>query len=208
MTLEPKVLVLESKGSETLGLQVKQRIVVEPETGSTLIDDEFINRGTVPRKVAPWQNMRVRPNGLTFYPANQPSYRFAENTLTLKPKNGVCWFLHAPTPIKNDSMKSYADGEEGWLAHVDGRLLFIKQFENGKATEQAPIEGEVVLYVHNSGRFVEMEQQGSFQEIAPGASRHYRVRWFLRELPEQIATERDNPALVNYAREQLLHSKL
>jgi hypothetical protein len=208
VTVEPQALVLESGVSAKLGLQVKQRIVPEPSTGSVLIDYEFMNRGTTPRKVAPWQNTRVHPKGLFFFPANKPTYSFAENTLKITPEDGISWYRHEPELLTSDSKKSYADGEEGWLSFVDGRMLFIKQFENVKANEQPPKEGEVVLYVDHAGRFVEMEQQGSYQEIAPGASRHYRVRWYLRQLPDQIAAEKGSTALVNYVREQMVQCKL
>jgi hypothetical protein len=208
VTVEPQSLLLESKTSEKLGLAVKQRITAELDLGAVLIDYEFINHGKTPRKVAPWQNTRVRPGGLSFYPASKPTHSYKENTLTLAPEAGIAWFQHTAGEVTKDSRKSYADGEEGWLAQVDERLLFIKQFENTNTTEQAPKEGEIVLYVDRNARFVEVEQQGSYQEIAPGASRHWKVRWYLRQLPDQVKVEKGNKVLVDYVREQLLGKKL
>lgn len=208
VTVEPQSLLLESKVSEQLGLAVKQRITAEPDLGAVLLEYELVNHGKTPRKVAPWQNTRVRPGGLTFYPASKPTYSYKENTLPLVPEAGIVWFQHVAGEATKDSRKSYADGEEGWLAQVDDRLLFIKQFENVKPTEQAPKEGEIVLYVDRKARFVEVEQQGSYQEIAPGASRHWKVRWYLRQLPDQVKVEQGNQALVDYVREQLVGKKL
>jgi len=201
--IDHQTLVLESDVSEKLGLQVVQSITAEPEIGSVLIDYEFINRGKSARKVSPWQNTRVRPKGLTFYPASQPTYDFPDNTLVITPHEGVSWYQHKPSEVTRDSIKSYADGEEGWVAQVDGKLLFIKQFEDTKPGERAPKEGEVVLYVDVNGRFVEVEQQGRYAEIAPGTSRHWKVRWVLRILPNRIKPEAGNLELVKFVRDEL-----
>ena len=192
-------LVLESQTNRKLGLSVRQRALAEPRRGSMLLEYEFTNRGTTPRKVAPWQNTRVRPGGLTFYPAQAPSYSIQYNTLLLTPENGIAWYAHDPTPVP-ESVKSFADGEEGWMAQLDGRLLFIKIFEDVPASSQAPGEGEVVLYVHNSGKFVEMENQGAYQELLPGASLVWKLSWVLRPLPHHIEGRRGEAALVEFAR--------
>jgi hypothetical protein len=196
-------LVLESSVVDSLGLKVVQRIVPEERSKSVRIDYEFANVGTKGRMLAPWQNSRVRPNGVTFYPASRPTYDIPENTLFLAPSNGVSWFRHRPEESK-ESRKSYADAREGWVAHLDDRLLFIKQFEDVSPENQAPMEGEVLLYVHHSGRFVEIEQQGKYEEIPVGASRFWAVRWYLREVPDSIPVEVGSEALVAFVREQLV----
>jgi hypothetical protein len=196
---DPKSLVMQSETSKKLGLSVRQRITAEPDKGSVLLEYEFFNHGSQPRKVAPWQNTRVRPRGLTFYPASRPTYNYKYNTLVLAPEDKIVWFAHDPTKFK-DSQKSFADGEEGWLAHLDDRLLFIKVFDDVKPSEQAPEEGEIVLYVHDSGKFVEVENQGAFQAIQPGSSITWTVRWVLRQLPDAIAATRGSSALAAYVR--------
>jgi len=190
---------MESETSQKLGLSVRQRLTAEPEKGSVLLEYEFTNRGSTPRKVAPWQNTRVRPNGLTFYPASRPTYNIQYNTLDLAPVDKIVWFEHEPSKVK-DNLKSYADGEDGWMAQLDGRLLFIKLFDDVPPTAQAPNEGEIVIYVPISGKFVEMENQGAYQELVPGASFTWKLRWVLRQLPDDIAGRKGNPALVEYAR--------
>jgi hypothetical protein len=202
MVSDPKSIVMQSETAEKLRLAVRQRITAEPSHGSALIEYEFTNRGSSPRKVAPWQNTRVRPNGLTFYPASRPSYVYKHATLVLTPDNGIVWFRHDPSEVK-ESQKSCADAEEGWVAQLDGRLLFIKVFEDVKPSQQAPEEGEVVLYIHDSGKFVEMENQGAYRQLEPGSSFTWKVRWALRHLPDDIAPVRGNPALVAYVRATL-----
>lgn len=196
---DPKSLVMDSETSQKTGLAARQRITAEPSTGSMRIEYEFKNNGSTPRRLAPWQNTRVRPNGLTFYPASRPTYDIKYNTLTLAPENGIAWFKHEPGKYK-DSVKSFADGEEGWMAQLDDRLLFIKIFDDVAPTAQAPGEGEIVIYVDHKSKFVEMENQGAYQELAPGGSFTWKVRWVLRQLPDDIAGAKGNTALVDFVR--------
>jgi hypothetical protein len=196
---EPLALVLQSETSEKLGLSVRQRLTAEPSKGSLLLEYEFTNRSAVPRRMAPWQNTRVRPKGLTFYPASRASYAIKNNTLVLAPEDNIAWFKHEPDKIKGN-LKSLADGEEGWMAQLDDRLLFIKIFDDVPVAVQAPGEGELVIYVAGNGQFVEMENQGAYQELLPGAEFIWKLRWVLRRLPDNIASTKGNRALVDFAR--------
>jgi hypothetical protein len=65
---------------------------------------------------------------------------------------------------------------------------------------QAPGEGELVIYVAGNGQFVEMENQGAYQELLPGAEFIWKLRWVLRRLPDNIASTKGNRALVDFAR--------
>jgi hypothetical protein len=101
------------------------------------------------------------------------------------------WFVHGG---RDDARKGklFADGEEGWLAHVDGDLLFVKVFPEVSRERQAPGEGEVEIYVDPAGEFVEVEQQGPYEEIAPGGELRWACRWALERLePAQLAGSRE-----------------
>jgi len=195
--LEGRTVVMTSGVNQKLGLMAEQRITAEPETDSLNIELIFTNRGALPRKVAPWQNTRVRPGGLVFYPSDAPTT--SESSLLLMPERGITWFLHDPTKYQ-ESRKSYADGREGWLAHLDRGYLFIKVFPDIPREAQAPKEGEIVLYVPDSGRFLEVEQQGAYVELAVGESTRYAVRWIVKKLPEGVESTPGNQALVELAR--------
>ncbi len=197
LQVEGRTAIMTSGINRKLGLMAEQRITAEPETESLRIDLTLINRGSSPRKVAPWQNTRVRPGGLVFYPSDTPTT--ADSTLVLLPERGITWFLHDPTKYK-ENRKSYADGREGWLAHVDQGYLFIKAFPDIPPQAQAPNEGEVVLYVPDSGRFLEVEQQGAYVELAVGASTTYSVRWIAKKLPKGMESTPGNQELVALVR--------
>jgi hypothetical protein len=201
-TVEDRWLVLQSDVDPKLGLSGKQRITADLAHGSVSLELTLTNRGSAPRRVAPWQNTRVRPRGLTFYPSSERT--LPTSSLELLPENGIIWFAHDPT-VFQESRKSQSDGREGWVAQVDGDLIFVKVFPDVPREAIAPDEGEVVIYVPDNGLFVEVEQQGPYVELAPGASSTWPVRWLVRRLPPGMAIRRGNQELVELAR-QLVRS--
>jgi hypothetical protein len=193
-----KTLELTSTTSEKLQLSAQQRLAMLPTGNAVSIEFRIINHGSTPRKVAPWQNTRVRPKGITFYPSSEPTY--AQSSLKLVPNDGIAWYAHDPTQVK-ESLKSYADGHEGWMAQIDRNLMFVKVFPDIGREAQAPNEGEIVIYVHDSGRFVEMEQQGAYQELAPGASLTWPVVFAVGRIAADVEIKAGNPRLVALARQ-------
>ncbi len=196
-TVEGSAVLLESRVDDKLGLSARQRIAADVPRGAVDIEFTLMNRGTSPRKVAPWQNTRVRPGGITFYPSADAT--FPNSSLKLVPTDGIVWFAHSPASMKA-SGKSFGDGAEGWLAQVDGDLVFVKVFPEVPREAQAPGEAEIEIYVHESGRFIEMEQQGPYVEIAPGASSTWPVRWLVREIPRGVPAEAGSAKLVAFVR--------
>jgi hypothetical protein len=190
-------LTLNSGTNAKLGLSAEQRISTDPVHGSVVIDYTLHNRGTESRRVAPWQNTRVHPGGVTFFPSSTPS--LAKSTLRVAPEAGMVWFRHDPA-VQTKSVKTFVDGLEGWLAQIHGDLLFVKVFPDIPPAAQAPGEAEIEIYVDQSGKFVEMEQQGAYSELLPGASSSWQVRWILRRLPAGVAAEPKNAKLVDLVR--------
>jgi hypothetical protein len=197
VSVEDRSLVLQSGQAPKLGLSARQRFTADVAHGAVSIELTITNGGTAPRRVAPWQNTRVRPRGLTFYPSSGAT--LPDSSLKLEPVGGIIWFAHDPAAFK-ESKKSYSDSEEGWVARVDGELLFVKVFSDVPRERIAPGEGEVVLYVHDGGLFVEVEQQGPYVELAPGASSTWPLHWLVRKLPLGMAARPGNTELVEFVR--------
>lgn len=193
-------LVLTSGENPRLRLSATQRIEALPELDAFEIELTLENHGSVPRQVAGWQNTRVRPGGLTFYPSSAAAH--PSSAFPLEPKAGVSWFRHGG---KGESRKGklFADGEEGWLAHVDGDLLFVKVFPPVPLDRQAPGEAEVELYVDPAGVFVEVEQQGPYETIAPGASMSWRCYWLLSALAGSALDSSGEERLLSAVRTQV-----
>jgi hypothetical protein len=176
--IDGPAIVAESLENREQRLSASQRIEAL-SSGGFAIDYRIRNHSSTPRKLAGWQNTRVRPRGLTFFPSSSPSY--PQSAFALAPQSGVMWFAHGG---HGDARKGklFADGDEGWLAHVDGDLLFVKVFPEVAPERQAPGEGEVEIYVDPAGEFVEVEQQGPYEEVAPGGELHWSCRWALERL--------------------------
>jgi len=196
-SIDGKVLVLESRINEKLGLSATQRIEALPEKAAVRIELTLHNRGSAPLSVAAWQNTRTRPGGLTFYPSASPA--LPPSAFPLDPQSGVAWFAHDPQ--KNERKgKLFADGDEGWIAHIDGDLLFVKVFPPVPREKQAPGEAEVEIYVDPAGGFVEVEQQGPYGSIEPGQAARWQCHWLLAKLEPNARRAAGDVALLAQAR--------
>jgi hypothetical protein len=99
-----------------------------------------------------------------------------------------------------ENAKSFADGAEGWLAHLAGRLLFLMTFPKVPRAAQAPTEAEIELYVDRTGLFVEVEQQGAYEVIPPGAeSTPWTVHFQVHAVPADVVAD-PGPQLLSWAR--------
>lgn len=195
-SVDGSTLVLESRVDDKMGISARQRITADVARGALDIEFTISNRGGAPRRVAPWQNTRVRPGGITFYPSAEAT--LPNSSLQLSPVDGVVWFAHSPEMRK--SGKAFGNGGEGWLAQAAGDLVFVKMFPQVPREAQAPGEAEIEIYTHESGQFVEMEQQGPFVELGPGASSTWPVRWVVRQLPPGVTAEARGAKLVEFVR--------
>ena len=120
-------------------------------------------------------------------------------------KDSIAWFLYDASrlPVKGDR-QIYSDGAEGWLAEMNGRWLLVQQAPDITVEKTAPNEGEVELYaspVKKEIGYVEIEHQGEYTSLEPGASTSWEVHWFLREIPMNISPIVGNKALINYIRQ-------
>lgn len=194
------VLELTSAPSPRVGLRVTKTIRVDPATGTVHIDYSMHNVKDVPVEVAPWENARVRGGGLTFFPIDGKPAK--PSTLKLEERDGIAWLEHTPARFKK-SGKVFADGKDGWLAHCDGELVAIFEFENVPRNAQAPEEGEIEIYVDSKGKFVEVEHQGRFSRIAPNQSTTWAVTWHLERVPEGTPIKPGSVALVAFVRKTL-----
>jgi hypothetical protein len=198
--LDGNTLVVEGTPMPALGLAVTKRFSVDAGYGVIAIDYGIVNRGQQARKVAPWEISRVAAGGLTFFPMGdgQPWKGFQE-LLPLTIISGVAWLPPDTAPAAADR-KSFADGREGWIAHVAGDLVLVKSFPGIAAAQAAPGEAEIELYTDPGRTYVEVENQGAYVELAPGAALSWPVRWRLRKLDAGITVEPGSAALLAFVR--------
>ena len=146
---------------------------------AVVIDYTVTNGGTAAVNVAPWEITRMGSGSITFYPPGDGAPK-AGGTFALPPTTsmgGATWFQHTGSATQ---YKLLADGKEGWLASAIGDLILVKSFTDIPAAAAAPNEAEIEIY--SSQSYVEVEQQGAVQMLAPGAALHWTVRWYVRKL--------------------------
>lgn len=180
----PAVSASESPVVE--GLSVRKRFVANPARSSLEITYTLTNQGRSAKQAAPWEITRVGPFGLSFYASDSaPS---GELPLPTTRAAGCVWFQHSGQAPPHG--KLFGDGS-GWLAHLTPeRVLLVKAFDKPRRERVAPSEAEVEIYASPqpspAEAYVELENQGEFQEISAGASISWRSTWYLRALPPDL----------------------
>ena len=191
-------LVFEGPPMPATGLAIRKRFRADPDRETVSVEYGIHNTSDQERTVAPWEISRVPTGGLTFFPLGKGIE--SRSTLASRELAQVAWFTYDPEPI-TDHQKLFAHGGEGWVAHADPArgILLLKTFPQIAPEDQAPGEAEIELYADPKHTYVEIEQQGAYRPIAPGAEVKWTVVWRLRRLPTAIklvAGNKDLMALV------------
>ncbi len=190
-----QVLTLTSQvNSSAPAVSVIKKFSVDLAKQAIVIDYTMTNGGTAPVSVAPWEITRVAAGGLTFYAdAGNPTAAIAPTTVV----DGVRWYEHEPSAA-DQPPKFFSDGK-GWLAHAAGDLLLIKSFPDITAAQSPTGEAEIEVYA--DPKYVEVENQGAEQTLAPGDSLHWTVRWYARKLSAPAVV--GSAELVAYVQSQI-----
>jgi hypothetical protein len=216
---EGNVIVMSgTTTSATFGsLRATKRFWANADSGIVTIEYTIHNDGTAATSVAPWEDSRVYPGGLTFFPeasADLVSFAPTFGPIPLTSSQGAGWFEYRAAQI-TAQLKSGADGAEGWAAHIDCHPtlerqctgahspVFIKSLPDVVRSDFAPGEAEIEIYADSSHAFVEFENQGSYASIPPGGQRTWTVHWYLRPLADSISSLTGNGQLLDFVRGEL-----
>jgi hypothetical protein len=162
---------------KSLGVTLEKRFAIDRARGAFAITYSIRNTSNVAQRCAPWEVSRVPAGGLTFFPTGGVNV----GPLPVVQRDGITWYAHAPETLDDTGQKHSADGRDGYLAHAGNGLLFVKTFADLPPEMQAPGEGEVEVYGNN--RYVEVETQGPYASMEPGAVLQWTLRWYLVPLP-------------------------
>jgi len=199
-SLNGALVTMTSQTFAALGLSVTKQFSVAASTGMVTIQYGLVNHGTQALSVAPWEITRVAAGGLTFFPmgGGSPS-KGMQDLLSLQMSGGVAWFAYDAAAVVNDQ-KVFADGHEGWIAYAGGNLLLVKAFGDIGAAQAAPGEAEIELYTDAGHSYIEVENQGAYVSVAPGATSTWIVRWFLHKLDASVSVEPGSAELLSLVR--------
>jgi len=193
---------LVSAKDSLLGFTFTKNYKASPSDTAVIVTYTITNNFDKAQSVAPWEISRVAPGGLTLYPTGKGKKKNLLAKL-MKDQDGISWFDYDSTTMnfkESEVPKLMHDGAEGWLAQVSGDLLLIKKFVDVTLEKTAPGEGEIEFYANPDKSYIEIEQQGEYTLLAPGASLSWEVKWYLRTLPSNAKAEIGNKELVTYIR--------
>jgi Domain of unknown function (DUF4380) len=194
-SLEGSTIVLTGAAGVRAKVSVTKRISALLSKQAVEISYVLSNTDTAAASWAPWEITRVAPNGITFFPAGSKT---VSTELPVMNSDGIIWYAHEPAKLPTMGQKYSADGSAGWLAHVAGATLFLKTFTDVPVDMQAPApEAEIAIYAAPS--YVELEPQGPYTQLMPGASVSWTVRWYARALPSGLEARIGNSELVKLA---------
>lgn len=193
----PQQLHLLSQACPSTGLQLVKNFA--PKGAGFTITYRMHNHTPSPVQYAPWEITRVG-GGLTFFvSANLPE---SQTTLTLNSAEGAYWHEYK-VHSQADHLKAFVNGSTGWLANAYQGLLLLKQFSPVQAHQVAPSEAEIEIYAHGDSAqpYIEVEQQGPYTEIAPGASVDWCVHWQLHPIPSTIPVLAGSKPLLDWVQQ-------
>ena len=179
--IQGDALVLTGQKSERFGYRVRKTFRADPRHGAFVITYTLINESGEERQVAPWEISRVPNGGLLFFEARTVEPANNMTGLPFEFQHKAAWYTMDEA---RENRKVNADGR-GWLAFLDGGLLFVKKFQDLRAGQAAPAEAEIQVYANPGKTFVEIEEQGAYTTLQPGASLDWTVRWYLVPCEEQ-----------------------
>lgn len=167
-------LVMTSNVSARLKYRIRKEFSVDAKKNAIVVTYSIINESGETRKVAPWEITRVPNNGMIFFDAPTDQITPAD-LMPFKSELGISWYQ---TDEANQNRKINADGK-GWLAYINNGLLMVKKFQDLNASEPAPDEAEIQVYVNRGKSYIELESQGAYTELKAGESLNWTVEWYL-----------------------------
>ena len=177
------VLTLTSEVSERMKYRIRKAFAVDERDGAFVITYTIINESDEVRRVAPWEITRVQnEGGLIFFEAPVEGITPA-GLMDFKDAFGAAWYQ---TDETNGNRKVNADGK-GWLAYYNNGLLLVKQFDDLDASQPAPDEAEIQVYVNRGKAHIELESQGAYTTLQPKETVSWTVRWYLQ--PSDLPAE-------------------
>lgn len=195
--VRPEKLQLCSGFDDALGVKVLKTIT--PINNGFRIGYGIFNHSNDIITMAPWEISRVS-GGVSFYrAATEPE---ANSTCSIELHRGHSWYDYKVDSLQGIP-KIFANNTDGWLANANNGLLLLKRFAPIPKGLVAPTEAEVEIYAHAdpANPYIELEAQGPFKAIMPGAQSDWFVDWLIGKIPEEMDVSVGSEKLINYVNE-------
>ena len=168
-------IIMTSPVSARLKYRIRKEFSTDAKNKAIVITYSIINERDETRQVAPWEITRVtNDGGIIFFDAPLDGITPA-GLMAFESKYGAVWYK---TDEANANRKINADGK-GWLAYCNDGLLLVKKFDDLDASQPAPDEAEIQVYVNRGKTYIELESQGAYTTLKPHEEVNWTVRWYL-----------------------------
>ena len=168
-------IIMTSPVSARLKYRIRKEFSTDAKNKAIVITYSIINESDETRQVAPWEITRVtNDGGIIFFDAPLDGITPA-GLMAFESKYGAVWYK---TDETNANRKINADGK-GWLAYCNDGLLLVKKFDDLEASQPAPDEAEIQVYVNRGKTYIELESQGAYTTLKPHEEVNWTVRWYL-----------------------------
>lgn len=198
-TIHGDSLILTSEIDEQFTCQVSKFFHFNEDRNCLEIDYQIINKGDTILEIGPWEISVVPAKGAKVFFARGEEPSGANSNLVFEDKDAIAWFDYESAELM-DAQKIYNNATQGWLAHINGDMLFVKSFEIIPANSLAPGQGNVEVYVSKKFEYIELENHGKYLQIPAGDSLAYKVKWHFRKLPAEIQKGSYSVELINFVR--------
>ncbi|MDP9150500.1 MAG: DUF4380 domain-containing protein, partial [Myxococcota bacterium] len=201
VSIDGGTLILRGSDDRSLGVHVTKVFSVDAVSGVVSIEYSIQNSGAASRSLAPWEITRVHPGGIVFFPSGATAHSADSGpALPTLQAAGTTWFdgFDGDATPPSGNTKYFADGTRGWLARASAGTVFVKKFPQVPADAHAPGESAIEIYVSGDRAYVELENQGAYALLAPGASVHWTVRWYLVKAPNGLDASVGSAELVSF----------
>ena len=167
---------MTSEVSDKLKYRIIKEFKTDEQHHAIVVTYSIVNESDEVRKVAPWEITRVKnEGGLIFFEAPVEGITPA-GLMNFKDAFGAAWYQADET---NENRKINADGK-GWLAYCCNGLLLVKRFDDLDASQPAPDEAEIQVYVNRGKTYIELESQGNYTTLQSKEKLSWTVCWYLQ----------------------------
>jgi hypothetical protein len=194
--IEGNSVILQSGTESNFHVSFTKTFFASSADTSVTIIYNINNNGSSAITLAPWEVTRVPAEGITFWPMGEGTVTgdLSEYTEII---DDIAWYGYKDSDI--GSRKFFSDGADGWFAHLnEDSILFVKQFADVPSGDEAPGEGEIELWLTGDHYYIELENQGIYDEIPADYLSEYKVKWYARKIPKNITLEVGNKELVDF----------
>lgn len=173
-------LILVSRPDPASGFRFQKKFTPCRADTSFLIEYTIGNVSPKEKKVAAWDVCRTK-GGVSFFPVGEDVDLPVSTLKNSSVSEGILWYRFNKDFIP-EPQKLFSTAQEGWLAHLIGDLLFIKNFPDTQVSELPPGQGEVEIFVQKGGSYIELENHGPYTILKPGEHLTYTEKWYLRKV--------------------------